>query len=271
MPKKEENKKLRFFGIPVLLPYVRPYRRMILLMILLGGLSSAIDALYPLFNRYALDHFVGGRTLAGLFPFVAGYVALVLVQTVINYKSTYDCGKVEMYVNRDLRNMSFDHLQTLSFSYFNQNAVGYIHARVMSDTGLIGDLVSWRMMNFIWNGSYLLGILVVMLVIDRGLALRVLVLVPAAVLLMIYFQKKLLGFNRRIREINSRITGDYNEGITGSRTIKVLGVEKKMIRDFARDTENMYHTSIREAHFSALFIPTVTMMSSLVLSLVVQS
>ncbi|MBQ8305487.1 MAG: ABC transporter ATP-binding protein [Blautia sp.] len=268
MPKAEENVKLRFFGIPKLLPYVRPYRRMILLMIALGGLSSAIDALYPLFNRYALDHFVGGRTLTGLIPFVAGYVALVLGQTVINYKSTYDCGKVEMYVNRDLRNLSFDHLQTLSFSYYNQNSVGYIHARVMSDTGLIGDLVSWRMMNFIWNGSYLLGILVVMLLIDAGLAMRILLLVPVAAVLMTWFQKKLLGFNRRIREINSRITGDYNEGITGSRTIKVLGVEKKMIRDFKDDTGEMYHTSIREAHFSALFISLVTMMSSLVLSLV---
>ena len=268
MKENDYNIRLRFFGLPRLFPYLKPYRGMIIRMIILGGLSSAIDALYPLFNRYALDHFIGGRTLSGMGRFVLVYIALLLGQTVINYKSTYDCGKTEVLINRDLRNSAFNHLQTLSFSYYNQNAVGYIHARVMSDTGLIGDLVSWRMMNFIWHGSFLVGILVVMLLIDIRLTAYILVLVPIAVVLMIFFQKKLLFFNRRIREINSRITGNYNEGITGERAVKVLGVEEKMRRDFEKDTREMRGQSVREAHFSALFISTITMMSSVVLALV---
>ncbi len=260
--------RLSWFGISRLRPYLKPYRRMMIAMIIMGGMSSAIDAFYPLFNRYALDHFIGEKTLEGLLPFILSYVALMAGQTVINYISTYDCGKVEMYVNRDLRNAAFNHLQTLSFSYYNQNSVGYIHARVMSDTGTIGELVSWRMMNLIWNGSFLLGILVVMLVIDIRLAAYILLLIPVAAVLMIFFQRKLLGFNRRIREINSRITSNYNEGITGEKAIKILTAEEKMIRDFKKDTLDMKHTSIREARFSALFISTITMMSSVVLALV---
>lgn len=266
--KKDEQVRLRFFGIPRLLPYLKPYRRMMIAMVLMGGLSSAIDAFYPLFNRYALDHFIGEQTLKGLAPFILSYLALLLGQTVINYISTYDCGKVEMYVDRDLRNTAFNHLQTLSFSYYNQNSVGYIHSRVMSDTSMIGDLVSWRMMNLIWNGAFLVGILIVMLVIDIRLTAFILLLIPVAAVLMVYFQRKLLFFNRQIREINSKITGNYNEGITGERTVKILAAEEKMIRDFEKDTLDMRRTSIREAHFSALFISTVTMMSSFVLALV---
>ena len=266
--KKDEQVRLRFFGIPRLLPYLKPYRRMMIAMVLMGGLSSTIDAFYPLFNRYALDHFSGEQTLKGLAPFILSYLALLLGQTVINYISTYDCGKVEMYVDRDLRNTAFNHLQTLSFSYYNQNSVGYIHSRVMSDTSMIGDLVSWRMMNLIWNGAFLVGILIVMLVIDIRLTAFILLLIPVAAVLMVYFQRKLLFFNRQIREINSKITGNYNEGITGERTVKILAAEEKMIRDFEKDTLDMRRTSIREAHFSALFISTVTMMSSFVLALV---
>ena len=266
--KKDEQVRLRFFGIPRLLPYLKPYRHMMIAMVLMGGLSSAIDAFYPLFNRYALDHFIGEQTLKGLAPFILSYLALLLGQTVINYISTYDCGKVEMYVDRDLRNTAFNHLQTLSFSYYNQNSVGYIHSRVMSDTSMIGDLVSWRMMNLIWNGAFLVGILIVMLVIDIRLTAFILLLIPVAAVLMVYFQRKLLFFNRQIREINSKITGNYNEGITGERTVKILAAEEKMIRDFEKDTLDMRRTSIREAHFSALFISTVTMMSSFVLALV---
>ncbi len=268
MHEEDKNVKLPFFGIPRLFPYVKKYRVRIFFMILFGALSSAIDAFYPLFNRYAIDHFVGGRSLQGIGTFGLLYVCVLAFQAAINYYSAFSCGRVEMSVNKDLRDAAFNHLQTLSFSYYNQNSVGYIHARVMSDTGLIGESVSWRMMNLVWNGAYVLGVLIVMLCINVRLSLCILLLLPAAVLLMTYFQKKLLFYNRRIREINSQITGSYNEGITGIRTIKVLNIEEKMDRDFYQETLTMKKTSIREAHFSAFFISSVTMMSAVVLSLV---
>lgn len=265
---EEKQISLPFFGVPRLFPFLKPYRWRIAFMILLGGLSSVIDALYPLFNRYALDHFIADRTLAGIGVFIALYVFLVLAQAAINFKSTSDCGSLEVTVNKDLRNAAFNHLQTLSFSYYNQNSVGYIHSRVMSDTGLIGELVSWRMMNFIWSGSYLIGILIVMVIIDIRLTGYILLLVPVAIVAMVFFQRKLLKYNRIIREINSRITGNYNEGITGARTIKILGVERKMIDDFNQEALNMKRASVREAHFSALFLSSITMMSSIVLALI---
>ena len=268
MKEEEKNIKLPFYGIPRLFPYIKPYRGRMVVMVLLGAATSAIDAAYPLFNRYALDHFIGEQTLNGIVIFIMAYVALLIGQAVMNYVSAFACGKLEMTVNKDLRNAAFNHLQTLSFSYYNQNSVGYIHARVMSDTGLIGESVSWRLMNIVWSGSYVLGVLIVMLFIDIRLAACILVLVPAAVLLMMYFQKKILKYNRLIREINSKITGSYNEGITGAKSIKVLGIEEKMKTDFKAETREMKKTSVREAHVSALFISTVTMLSSVTLAIV---
>ena len=265
---EKEDVKLRFFGLPKLLPYMKPYRVRLVVMICCGFAESVIQSLYPLFNRYALNHFVGERTLEGMPLYILSYILLVLVQAVIAFFSAYLCGRMEMHMDRDLRNAAFGHLQTLSFSYFNQNAVGYIHARVMSDTGLIGEIVSWRMMEFVWSGSYLIAVIGVMLLTDLRLTLYIMLLIPAAALLMVYFERKLLSYNRKIREINSKITGNYNEGITGARSIKVMNIEEKMIGGFREDTLRMRKTSVREAHFSALFISTVTMMSSLVLALV---
>ena len=266
--KKDKPVRLPLFGIPRLWPYIRPYRRTILLMMVLGALTSAVDALYPLFNRYALEHFIGGKTLEGMGSFVLLYLVLLVLQALINFKSTFDCGKVEMNLNRDLRNAAFNHLQTLSFSYYNQNAVGYLHARVMSDTGLIGELVSWRLMQFVWSGAFIIGVLFVMLLTDLKLTLYILMLVPVAVLLMMYFQNRLLVYNRKIREINSKITGDYNEGITGEQSIKILDIQQKMISSFEEDIMDMKRTCVREAHYSALFISSVSLMSSVVLALV---
>ncbi|MDY6334847.1 MAG: ABC transporter ATP-binding protein, partial [Lachnospiraceae bacterium] len=162
----------------------------------------------------------------------------------------------------------FNHLQTLSFSYFNQNNVGYIHARVMSDSGKIGELCAWRMMDLVWNGSYLVSILVMMLLLNAKLALYILLLVPIAVVIITYFQKHLVVLNRRIREINSTITGNFNEGITGARQIKTLGIENRINTDFDKDTEDMRSTSVHATHYSALFTSLVTMMSMFALAIV---
>ncbi len=264
----EKNKSLPFWGIPQLWPFLRPYRKILLLNIVLGILSSLADSIYPLFNSYALDHFIAGNTLDGIGYFVLAYGVILLLQVLDNFASTYQCGRIEMMVDRDLRNAAFHHLQTLSFSYFNQHNVGYIHARVISDAGKIGELVAWRLMDLIWHGSYIVCVFCVMLMINVRLTLYLLALLPVAVVLVVFFQKRLVHLNRRIREINSAITGNFNEGIAGARTIKTMGIEQRLQRDFERDTEKMKTISVKTTHNSALFNSLITFMSAMALALV---
>ena len=140
--KEEEYVKLPLFGIPRLLPYIRKYIPLIVTMVTLGAVASLIDSAAPLFSRYALDNFVARGSLEGLPVFILLYVGMLILYVVDNFVTTFLCGHVEMSVDRDLRNAAFNHLQELSFSYFNRNNVGYIHARVMSDTGKIGVMVA---------------------------------------------------------------------------------------------------------------------------------
>ena len=268
MNNKNESRSLPLFGIPRLFPFLKKYRAKIAFMILLGFLSSLIDTIYPLFNRYAIDHFVAEKTLDGIGVMVAVYLVILLLQVVINYRSMLDSGKVEMSMNRDLRNAAFSKIQMLSFSYFNQNSVGYIHARIMSDTGKIGEAVSWRMMDCVWNGAYILFAVFVMLAVDRVLAGWMLLLMAAAGVMIWFFQKALVVQNRQIREWNAKISADFNEGVTGARTIKLLGIEKRMDREFEEDTGNMRRTSVRAGRTSAQMISAVTLMSSIALAVV---
>ena len=237
-------------------------------MVILCLLAGVIDIIIPLFQRYALDHFVALGSMDGLPLFIGAYVLVLLVQVISNIISCYQAGEIEMYVSRDMRRASFNHLQTLSFSYYNQNSVGYIHARVMSDTARIGGLVSWSLMDGVWNLSYIIGAIVVMLSINAPLALMVLVIVPLTALAAAYFQKHLVALNRKIREINSRLTGGFNEGITGAKTTKTLVVEKKMEDDFNAISSDMFRTSVRASHFRSLFISVISFSSFLALSLV---
>ena len=268
MMNAEPQKSLPFFGIGKVLPFMKKYRGIVLAMVSCGLASSGIDILLPQFQRYALNHFIGEKTLDTLPIVIALYLCAILTAGVLNYVSCNYAMRTEVSVNRDLRNAAFNHLQTLSFSYFNQNSVGYIHARVMSDTARIGSLVSWSLMDSVWHISYLVGAIAVMLVVNAKLALMVLIILPLIVLLFSIFQSRLIRVNREVRELNSKITSDFNEGITGAKTIKTLVIEDKMARDFVEDTSAMRKKSVRVAHLRGAFAATMNLASSCALAIV---
>ena len=268
METNTKPKHLKFFGIPKILPFLKNVRGPILMMVILAIISSFVDITLPQFQRYALDTFVGKGSMATIVPFVLCYVAMIGLASVVNYISCAQATIVEMKVNRELRQTGFQHLQTLSFSYFNQNSVGYIHARLMSDTGRIGGLVSWWLIDCTWRISYLVGAVIVMIQMNAKLALMVLTTVPLLVLLFAIFQKKLEDVNHEVREINSKITGNFNEGIMGAKTIKSLAIEDKMERRFTDETENMRSKSIRASRLRGLFAGTMNFASSVALAIV---
>lgn len=269
--RKEEQKEhvsLPWFGVPKLFPYLKPYRFTVISMVVLTLLGGTVDIVLPLFQRYALNHFIEGNTPDTMKLFIICYAGVLGFQVITNTVSAYQACQIEMYVGRDMKRESFNHLQTLAFSYYNQNSVGYIHARVMSDTNRIGSLVSWALLDGVWNLAYIVGAIIVMLGINYKLALWVIAIVPVTALTAAFFQKKLVTLNRSIREVNSKITGKFNEGITGAKTTKTLVIEKKMEENFEETTDEMYEISVHASHYRSMFASMISFAASLALALV---
>ena len=268
MNNEKEQVSLPWFGIPKLFPYLKPYKGILFSMIFMTLISGVIDIILPLFQRYALNSFVEANTLKNLKWFIIAYAVVLITQVIATWICTYQACQIEMYVGRDMKRESFNHLQTLAFSYFNQNSVGYIHARVMSDTNRIASMVSWALFDSIWHIAYIVGAIVVMLSINWKLALWVIVIVPITALGATFFQKKLVVLNRKVREENSKITGKFNEGITGAKTTKTLVIEEKMENDFQVTTKEMYQVSVSAGHYRAMFISLISFAASMALALV---
>ena len=266
--KKAERSGLPFFGIGKIIPYLARYKKRVYAMLFCGLLGSVVDIAQPILQRYSINHFIGGGTLDTLPWFIAIYFGTILLSAAANYISCTDATCLEVWIDRDLRNDAFAHLQTLSFSYFNQNSVGYIHARVISDSSRIGSLFSWTLIDGVWQMAYLVGAIIVMLVINAKLALMVLTIMPIIVLLFSVFQSRLVRVNREVREINSKITGNFNEGITGAKTIKTLVVEDKMVKEFESDTKTMKKTSVNASRFRGLLFSSVSFFSYVALAIV---
>lgn len=266
--KNQDHVHLRWFGIPRLFPYLKRYRGMLFMMVFMGLYGSAMDVVIPLFQQYAIDRYIADGVLTNLGWFIAAYILVIITQVISNYIASFDACKVELSVGRDLKRAAFNHLQTLSFSYFNQNSVGYIHARVMSDTDRIASTLSWGLMEGVWYIAYLISAVVMMFVLNWKLALCVMAIIPVVIIAGVFFQKKMVFFHRKVREQNSQITGAFNEGISGATTTKTLVIEDKMQEEFHEATGKMRMFSVREMHFRSLFMSMTAFAASVALALV---
>ena len=265
---QEYNKPFSFQIWAKMLPFFKPYKKYFAITIGLNLLLAGVDVLVPLFQSYAIDHFIAPDTLDGIGSFAGTYVAMILLQTIFVYVSVRAATIIEMNVGKDLKWAQFEHLQTLSFSYYNTTPVGYIHARVMSDTLRIAGMTAWGLVDMFWAFVYVVSVFGIMFLLNWKLALIIMLIVPCIALLTVYFQNKILHWNRKVRKINSQITNAYNEGITGVRTSKSMVIEEDNQENFRGITKQMHRASIHTAKLNAVYIPTILLFSSVASAIV---
>lgn len=265
---QEYNKPFSFKIWAKMLPFFKPYKKYFVITLGLNILLAAIDVLVPLFQSYAIDHFITPETVNGIQRFVIAYVGVIVTQAICVYVSARAAVIVEMNVGKDLKWAQFEHLQTLSFSYYNTTPVGYIHARVMSDTLRIAGMIAWGLMDMFWAFIYVVSVLGIMLLLNVRLALIIMLIVPCIAFITVYFQNKILHWNRKVRRINSQITSAYNEGITGVKTSKSMVIEKDNEQHFFERTTDMHRAASRSAKLNAIYIPIILFFSSVASAIV---
>jgi len=246
-----------------LLQFCKPYkRRLVILGLFMIGLAS-VDVIFPLMSKYAVDNFVIPGKTDGIVLFGMIYFLLIAVQAANIFFFIDIAGKIEMYLTYDIRKKGFQHLQELSFNYYDKTPVGWLMARMTSDSQRLGSFISWGIVDIVWGFSYMILISITMLILNWKLALITLTVVPVLVVLSLYFQKKILKAYRKVRKTNSKITGSFNEGIAGAKTTKTLVREAENLQEFQVNTSEMYRSSVKAAIFSSLYLPAVLTLGSI--------
>ena len=249
-------------------PFLKNYRADFVGMLAFNGLTALVDVVLPLMQRYAIANFIEKGVTAGLVPYALVYLALIVLQ---GFSVMWFCNnsmRIEMYLGRDMKQKLFHHLQTLSFSFYNVTPVGYLLSRLMSDTNRIASMIAWNFTDILWALFYVAGSMVSMLILNWKLALLVLLIVPVMAVLTAYFQNRILHWNRKVRKLNSRITGAFNEGITGAKTAKTLVLEDRMTGSFRTLTSEMRASGVRAARLNAVYIPLVLLVSTAAVAVV---
>ncbi len=262
---EEEEFDAKFTGHTIrrLLKLVLPYKWRVLGFLLTVMAVSGLDSYFTYLSKLIIDEGIVAKNQAALTQIIVQYASLIVVQAAGVFAFIYIAGLLGERIRYDLRKALFHHLQTLSLPYYNRTPVGWIISRVTSDTDRVAELVTWGLLDVTWSTFNVVTALFFMWVINWELTLIVMVIVPIIIVVATYFQRKIIVQYRDVRRINSKLTGAYNETITGVRVIKALDREEANLGEFGQMTGNMYRAGYRAAWFSALFLPSVQLIASL--------
>lgn len=267
---EEEDFSARLSGrtLKRMLQLTLPHWPYLVTFLTLIAIVAAQDSVFNFLKKQIIDHGITPRDTEALLYYIALYAVIALTQAAGVFGLIYAAGILGERIQYDLRKAMFNHLQELSFSYFDRTPVGWIMSRVTSDSSRIADLVTWGLLDIAWAFMVIVTAALFMFWLNWSLGLLVFLVVPILVVVAAYFQKRIIGEYRIVRKVNSRITGAYNENIQGVRVIKALNREEANLDEFSVLTDEMYQASFRAARLSALFLPVVQFINALALSAV---
>ena len=240
----------------------KPHWKWVLGFLVMISLVSLLDSYFTFLSSLIIDEAILGNDVEALKNIIIRYGSLIIVQAAGVFGFIYLAGILGERIRYDLRKDMFIHLQELSLSYYNVTPVGWIMSRVTSDSERVAELVTWGFLDVTWGIMNIATAAIFMLMINWQLALIVFLAIPVLLVVAVQFKKKIIIEFREVRKINSKITGSFNETITGVRVIKAFGREERNMQEFDVLTSDMYRAGYRAAWLSALFLPIVMLISS---------
>jgi ATP-binding cassette subfamily B protein len=266
MARIDENKITEKLDVSIwrkLFKYLSEFKKgLIFLGLLMVGVAG-IDAVMPLLTRYAIDNFIAKNTTEGLKIFAFVYFCIVSLQAFNIKMFIRHAGKIETHLAYHIRKLGFKRLQQLSFSYYDNSSVGWLMARMTSDVSRLSEIISWGLIDMVWALVMMTCFIGIMLFNNVKLTLVSMSVVPPLFLIGIFFQKKILKSYRNVRKLNSQLTADFSEEVSGAKTTKTLVREEENLKEFTQDASSMRNSAVRAAMFSALFLPIVISMGSI--------
>ena len=268
---EEEEFTTQFTGktIQRIAQLAKPHWKWVIGFVLMISLVSVLDSYFTFLSSRIIDEGILGEDKIALREIITQYGLLILVQSAGVFGFIYLAGILGERIRYDLRKKMFTHLQELSLSYYNITPVGWIMSRVTSDSERVAELVTWGFLDVTWGFMNIFTAAIFMLAINWQLALVVFLSIPILVIVAVQFKKKIIVEFREVRKINSKITGAYNETITGVRVVKAFGREETNMNEFGDLTSEMYRAGYRAGWLSALFLPIVMLISSFAVATIV--
>ncbi|WP_404430390.1 ABC transporter ATP-binding protein [Sutcliffiella horikoshii] len=228
----------RFFS------YYKPYKWLFILDFSCAVLVGLLELAFPIAVNQVIDKLLPQENWTFIVWACIGLLGIYAINTGLHYVVTYWGHMLGINIETDMRRKLFQHMQKLSFGYYDNNKTGHSISRLTKDLEEIGEVAHHGPEDVFVALMTLIGAFFIMLSINWKLAILSFLVIPLLMILAIYFNKKMTRTFRRmfsdVAEINARV----EDSIGGIRVVQAFANEKHEQKQFAVNNESYRSTKL---------------------------
>ena len=252
-----------------LLGYLRPYKRYVVLALLLILLESGLEVLFPWLTKIAIDRYIASANIPGLAVIAGIYILLLLIRFIVASAQMYMLQNTGQRIMYDMRMQVFRHLHTLAPSFYDKNPVGRLITRVVTDVDVLYEMFSAGIVSIFGDIFTLVGIMVAIMILNWQLGLVTLSAVPLIFVTTTIFRIKARDSYRRVRIAIAKINAFLQEHITGMAVVQLYNRERKSFRKFDDINKEHFVANLDGILAYAWFYPAIELLSSITIALII--
>ena len=249
--------------------YMRPYRTIFWISVVLTILLAAVAPALPMLIEYTLDNYILNGQYEGLNTMLIVMMVLLIAQTVVRYFHTLMTNTLGQSVIRDIRIQVFEHITNLRLKYFDNTPIGRLITRTISDLETIANIFSEGLIQIIGDLLQLVVILGVMFYTDWRLTLIILVPMPLMLWATYIFKEAMKSAFQDVRLWVSNLNTFLQEHISGMAIIQYFAREEQEMRKFDAINKEHRNAHVRANWYFSIFFPVLEIIIAIATGLLV--
>ena len=210
----------------------KPHRKLLWLAVLFTLLLTALAPIRPMLVQYTLDHFVENKDKAGIQLFSIYILLHIILNSLVLFGHTYVTNLLGQKVIKDLRMRVYNHILSLSSSFFDNSKVGMLITRSVSDVETVSNFFSQGFISIIGDLAQIVAVLIIMFITSWKLTLISLAVMPLLLIASEIFRRGVKSSFQKVRVQVSQLNSFVQEQIVGMEVVQVFGKEEQEFQKF---------------------------------------
>lgn len=252
-----------------LMSFAKNYKLKFFIAAISTILLALVSAVNPIVIGETVNDFIDTKSIENLNYYIQILLALTFAEVILQFLFVYYANWVGQHIIRDIRTKTFKHIQGFKMSYFDNNSVGKLVTRVVSDIETIANFFTQGVFMIVSDILKMLVVIVVMFVMNWKLALIALVVLPILIYATKLFQVAIKATFQDVRNQVANLNGFVQERVTGMKIVQLFNRERIEHKNFKEINNKHKKAHIKTVWYYSIFFPIAEILSSIAIGLIV--
>jgi ATP-binding cassette subfamily B protein len=268
----EENLENKYYDWPVfkrILGYLRPYRALVVISLLLLLAVSMLALAGPYLTKVAIDDYIRVQQYEGLDQIALIYIVVLVAAFICQFLQYMIMQYIGQRVMFDLRTQVFAHLHKMSFRFFDRNPIGKMMTRTVNDVEVLNEMLTSGLILVFSDLFTLVGIFIMLAWLDWKLMLVVCAVFPFLYLATQAYRIRARDALRKNRAHVTTLNSTLEENLSGMTTVQLFNQENAQYKKFTQINRDKLKEDLRSLHYNSIYLPSIDVFSAIGIGLVI--